>query len=340
LVIGSSATLYSKLACAEDIAVADFARLKEADQLAYLKHALLEFRRRTANISATVIHFATNYDCDPGSGRIGMPLQRTGQREFDLKRIGSSYRVSDKSELIDPKPGQVVPTTIEGFDARTGLSRHLAITREDRDKSDVYFGIIDSERGSVRRNCFFYQYLGDDNLSLADFGYWFLKNFDKAKIARIVPETATVEVTFPHPDWYVLATKGTCHLVFDLNKGALLTALRFDADFIRRKDGSLDHRQTFHARMADMIRIDGNWIPTKLFMSSWDSRYPKQITIHVGEVKNIRLNQLTPSDLEVVFPPGTEVEDVTRGQRFRVGPDGRRTDSTNRRGVPYPVPPP
>jgi hypothetical protein len=310
---------------AQDVRSTEFFQLKEPDQLAYLREALLEFRRRTANISAMLTYSVHTVVYDPMAKRIGdQVLQSLDLNEFRMRRIKGSYRIEVDIKPTKPKPGEVFPKTIEGYNADKGLDTQLDIF-ERAGGSPYYAGTVKTTRAKVADQCFFYQYLGDGPRRDGSFGDWFLENIGTAKVLPPSARVGIVEVSFPYPA-HGTSAKGTCVVSFDLNKGALLTGLSYEVETSDKK-GSV-RRNTCKRDMSEPVQVDGVWIPTKMRWVAWSSNYPKYVTIHEGTVKNISLNTLQMSDLDVTFVPGTEVMDETVGERYRVGPDGSRVAPT------------
>lgn len=311
------------------ISAAEFSRLTQTDQLAALKESLFAFRRRTANISATVTHSASNYDYNPYTKQIGnKPLLVSGRDDYRIRRIGTSYRVLNTRNTPDLEPGVVDPVVIEGYDSQTGTGRQLDVIKKERGEP-LNVGVIRSKRGSASKNCFFFEYLGDDGhpYDQGNWGGWFLKNIDSATVTRVDSVAGTVEVAFPlsNSDPDVPKGNGACRILFDLNHDALPKTFAFDIEREMQKGLA---KNSIRQECSEFKRFDGVWIPTRWDVRAWASVLPNTLSVHQGAVSDIKLNQLSPDDLEVTFPSNTEVEDQLRGTRYRLDSHGNRVPST------------
>lgn len=315
-------------AMAEPATPAEFSRLSEEDQLAYLKEALLEFRRRTENVSASVIESATNLEYDPATREIGRKVLTRGSTfEYDLRRIGDSYRVSRHRETHGRKePGVIYDITdVEGYDAQAGRRHQYGIAPRE-DGSSLLGGLISPHRSKkITANCLFYQYLGDTqpdgDVPLCNAGSRFLSGFDDARVPRLDVDAGLVEVRCPGTmPW---GTPAECRMVFNLNNGALLTRHRL----IERPERADGKERWNDLEVLDVHRIGAVWVPIEMRVTGWSSGYPRQVTVRELTIKDAQLGTLTDADLEVVFPPGTEVRDEFTGTRFKVGPNGEELPS-------------
>jgi hypothetical protein len=72
-------------------------------------------------------------------------------------------------------------------------------------------------------------------------------------------------------------------------------------------------------------RAGGVWLPTEAFCRSGLSDELKGTTQTQYTVPVIGLGDVTEADLAVPFPAGTTVDDLLRGTRYRVEPDGTKT---------------
>ncbi len=317
--------------CADDaISFSEFSQLEESQQLAWLKEAVLRFRRLTHNISASVTMPSRNMGFDPESQKMEPVVLMTGRLyDYQIRRIGDSYRVRVTQEPAKRKPNVAYVATIEGYDSESGRR-----TQHDDAESDAGFhmshGTIRPERGKVARNCFFCQYLGVDCRLYAteppdiwDPGGRYLQNWGRAKVVQLDQSGSTVEVAFPCTmPW---GTTGDCVVVFDLSKDGLLTEMRMK-ELDTQNDPPTD-RHRYRMEATEPVKVDGVWLPTKFEMTAWSRNYPKQITLYEATVKDIRLGKLRPEDLKVEFPPGTEVRDHIAGKRYRVAEDGSQVES-------------
>lgn len=317
--------------CADDaISFSDFSQLEESQQLAWLKEAVLRFRRLTDNISANAKMPVRNMEFDPESQKMKPVVLMTGRlHDYRIRRIGASYRVRMTQEPAKRKPNVAYVASIEGYDSESGRG-----TQHDDAESDAGFhmshGTIRPERGKVARKCFFYQYLGDDSGLDAteppefwDPGGRYLQNWNRAKVVRLDESGSTVEVAFPCTT--PLRKTGDCVVVFDLSKGGLLTEMKMK-EFDTGNDPPTEKRR-YGMQATEPVNVDGVWLPTKFEMTAWSRNYPKQITLYEATVNDIELGKLRPGDLKVEFPPDTEVRDLIAGKRYRVAQDGSQVES-------------
>jgi hypothetical protein len=177
-------------------------------------------------------------------------------------------------------------------------------------------GSIQARRDKVARSNFFYQYLGDEPagqfLDYWDMGGHFLAGHEKATIAEENDQNHTVQATFPsNTPW---GTVAVCSVVFDMDKGAIPIEMELQ---------ELEHKRylyRFHA--TSPTKANDLWIPTRYELIVWSNEKPKQVTVHTGTVTDIQTGTLKAEDLEVQFPPGTDVTDSITKIQYHIAPDG------------------
>lgn len=319
------------LMAADTVSAHEFSQLDEADQLSYLREMLLRFRRQTESISASAILRGENRAFDPDTRQMrDEVLLVTRQTDYDLRRIGDSYRVFSKSEPAVKKPGVSYPRSVETYDAESGEMRQLdRLPRANG--NDAYFGTIMADRGRVAKQCFFYQYLGDRSAgsddpypSLTDVGTRFLEGYPDAQVTLVDTGRDQVEVTFPSTmPW---GSRATCVETFDLTKDGLLTGMHL----VEFDDSTTPPSEKYRYRVdaLDPVQLDDAWIPTRILKTVWVAKRPNKVTHWEGTIRDIALNELSKEDLFVDFPAGAEVTNRITGERFRMGENGVRLPST------------
>jgi beta-lactamase regulating signal transducer with metallopeptidase domain len=310
----------------ENLSVANFSQLSEAEQLSYLRERLQEFRRRTNNFSASAAITAENREYDAEARRItNVVIMVATSNYYELRRIGQSYRVSHQTRR--PR-NEKSPPAIVGFDVETGQTRHFS-TWTYSDGSERNVGSVSHQQEVDVTDFFLCQYLGgsaSEGVSLEDLGTRFLGGYDGARVTRIDADESTVDVEFDSSmPW---GAKARCVQTFDLSRDALLVGMQ-----LTELDDSAEEPvevRRYDLQWLDAVDVDGVWYPTVFQETAWSAESPDQVTSYEGRVVDIKLNRLTKEDLEVTFPVGTEVTEsaternIQFTRRYRIGPDGEQ----------------
>lgn len=304
------------------ISISDFKQLNEAKQVAWLKEAVMHFRKESGNISATAVMSTQNFEYEPMSQQKSNVLLMTGHtHDYQIRRIHNSYRVRHTQEPEHKEKDVAYTTNLAHWDAIASRLRQHDDVRIDSGSYKSH-GTIRPGRDSISKGCFFYQYLGDDSDAEKDAipELWnpagrYLQNMEHARVVEIRDLDSAVKIAFPcKMPWGAAAES---ELIFDLAKGGLLIEMNL-TELAAEKDETTIASRRYRMTMTQPVLVEELWLPTKFEMTAWSQNYPNQITLFKGKVSDIQLNRLTAADLEVVFPPGTDVSDEFSGERYVV----------------------
>jgi hypothetical protein len=302
----------------------DFRTLTNTEQVEYLKATLQKFRNQVKNISAKVSLRSRNVQYDRAQNKLGEKvIFDFGKRVYDFRRIGESFRLAVEPHPAVREPGTDYPSTTEHYDAEAGRNRNLTIVESLKSKT----GTISTNHTRAVGGCFFPAYIGGafKPTFWDDAGGWFLTGSAKCKVVNIdeASGVAIVDVPFPKPR---PDQEGQCLVSFDFNKQGLLVARELTRVV---KPRTKNERSIFERlEITESISVNSVWVPSKMKVIAWSSVAPTQATVHDIEIADIKLGTVKSSDLEVTFPPGTEVNDELTGTHFAIGPDGEEKPSS------------
>jgi len=286
--------------------------------------AVFEHRSEHArNISYSSVLEITNHRLD--GENIGEVISEAMRLYHKHWRLGESYRMA--SDIYVTVDGQdVAQFSQAGFNATDGVARMLVRT----DGSTLTDGKIDTEQSMfIDINRYAYWLDGDDpEHGDAEFLIRYtLAHLDEGTLSFPQGEDL-VQLTVP---WKPLFSRtkslGFRHLWLDPEKAYL--PVRGEARW-DQEDGPDWRTEEF---VVEESRLVANvWMPTRLKefirvghveLNPETKHLRNVVAIWDTEVLEIEHGTVTPDDLEVVFPPGTEVVDAIDGVSYVVGKDGK-----------------
>jgi hypothetical protein len=196
---------------------------------------------------------------------------------------------------------------------------------EPDDQFEWQFGVIKPERGTVAASNFFYQYLGDEGEQRDiwwDLGHNFLTNYDRAEIQEVDVENSLVKLSFPCKLPWGIDENCKAIQTFDLSKGGIIVEEQLFE--YKEKNAQRTVIRKLLTKASEAKQIDDVWIPAVFIHTHWYVKEPDKVNLLEGTVSDIELGKLTMADLDLKFPPGTEVRDDINGTRFHIGPDGSK----------------
>ncbi len=299
------------------MSIEEFRRLSPADQKAVVKGA---FERRlllARNIEYEALCIGQIHRFK--DGKLGEPFFRLNGRSYRQWRLGDSWRIdSEKGGYDVSQPDEFGKCS---FDAGTGMRRSTLNYKE----VPRLFGRIDvTPSVDLYENRYAYWLDGKrDGQSLGDYLIrdavdWFGSSGVEAPVGR---NLALLKVPWK-PIWSKEPV-GTRQFDLDPAKGFL--PIRGTAYREQKAPGgrSLWRYEEFLVRESAIV--GDVWMPTRLReIIRTSSTAPDQACVWETAVRSIEAGTVTPQDLEVPFPEGTEVTDAIQGVFYVVGPGGRK----------------
>lgn len=307
-----------------NLAADEFAAMSAGDQVAYLRDCVKGFREQTRNISATVAEYVKAVECDPVTlarydDRV---VNETDHKMYRMRRLGDSYWI--QYQVAKPrahKKGQS-PISTASYSSETGVERQLDVLQGKGTGETMPFGNVDNTRSHISTGCPLFEFLGDNRNECDDIGSAFLKCSEKPEAAVITISHEIVAVRFPLAE---RGREGTQTFSFDLSKGSLI--FKKEVNWSENAGGK-NRRGSDDLTWSDCLNVSGVWVPTRLNIVAWEgSPRPRRITVHEVAISDIHIGTLTPSDLQLQFPFGTEVVDHLTGNRYRIGKNGEHVAS-------------
>jgi hypothetical protein len=295
--------------------VEEFCRLPDADQKALVKSAFDLRLRLAKNIHYEALlrgHVHKYHD-----GRIGDLVADLNGRRYRHWRLGDSYRIdSDKGGVDVSKPDEF---GISGFDSLAGV-RKSTVRSEGTPR---LFARIDvTHNVDIHENRYAYWLDGTpDKRSQADFLIRYVAdNSDSYKFEAPVNQDK-VRLIIPWQPHWSKKPLGTRTLELDPTKGFLPVRGKAYWEEQLPKRGPWWRSEEFSVEASTLVR--DVWMPTKLRESvRASSTGPDRVAVWETEITKIEADTVSPNDLVVPWPEGTEVVDAIKGVAYVIGPDG------------------
>jgi hypothetical protein len=307
-----------------DLTAHEFAAMQAGDKIAYLQDCVKGFRERTRNISAAVQEYVRAVECDPVTltRHDDRLVAETDHKLYQLRKIGDSYWIHYQvTQARAHKKGQT-PVSTAAYSADTGVERQLDVLNKKDTSVSVPFGNINNIRSHISTGCPLLELLGDNQNECDDIGSAFLRCSEKPEDAAIELDHEIVTVRLPLAE---NGREGTQAFAFDLSKNGLL--FRKHVNWSEAAGGK-ESCGSDDLTWSDCVNVSGVWMPTRMSIVAWNGTpRPRQITVHDVTVSDIHIGTLTPSQLELQFPPGTEVVDRLNGSHYRIGTNGEQVAS-------------
>lgn len=308
----------------------DFLAITKADQTALVLSAFEDRMEFTSNL---FYEFTCHYyncsrvddnpsaeDYTVGDCKIGPVVWKGRRRRLKHWRIADSYRIDISSHRSpgDPDFSSIIRNS---FSENTGVARG---TFERPDGSATPTGRIDTTHDTFMDFNRYIRWLSGPKREVGDyFLTYFIQNSDRYQIYADPEEPHLICVTVP---WTAGKTNdepiGRRTLWLDPQKGLLPVK----CDSWRQHEHNFWRRETFTVEESRVV--GGFHLPTRL-RETLAVRHPTPrdpvITIYETIVEKIEQGTVTEADLELEFPPGTEVVDAIEGKSYIVGANGEET---------------
>lgn len=284
------------------------------DQREVLRAVFEDRLEHARNISYSSVLEITNHRLDGEKiGKVISPSIRFHHKHW---RLGDSYRMaSDIYVTADGK--DAAQFSQAGFNAADGVARMLVRT----DGSNQMSGRIDTDQDQFVDNNRYAYWLDGDDPEHGDAEFlirYTLAHLDEATLSFPQGENL-VQLTVP---WKPLFSRtkslGFRHLWLDPAKAYLPVKGKARWD----QEGGANWR-TEEFVVEESRLVADVWMPTRLKEFLRVGHVPNVVSISESEVLQIDHGTVTPQDLTVVFPPGTEVLDAIEGVSYVVGTDGK-----------------
>ena len=297
--------------------LARFASLPEDQQKAAMLDGIRTIQRRCDNVSLKTTTCVSKVSGDPRKTNGAVTLLALGEfgtHVYELRRIGSSYRIEESVSYPGPREPQ---WHIERHDAESGVNQFFETQRVAGGK-DQNLATISKERSGVGTLCAYASYLGGlDFLGFPenDIFKFLLEHQTDLRVRGIDQQSRLVEVSLTYTDERADKTVSWTAWL-DLGKDWMLRRLGREEKYRRSARAGEETYQSFE--VSESEQFDGVWLPTKVREITWSSRYSFG-NLRETTAENIKIGSVKKDDLEIVFPAGTVVSDEITGDRWTVG---------------------
>jgi hypothetical protein len=307
------------------LSTADFYALSEKKQHGFFLAALKDRVRQMQNVAVAVqlLYCRAEY----ADRTIGKTLEMFGKDEYEFLKVGDSYKFVYRQYLKDGATGGSVSRLFESrsaYDAESGVSRMLV---DHRDMATLTARIDRRHVPLVKKN--WYGFFLSGNVG----------QFRRSYISYILdyPHALSFERDAEAKSYIVAKTdivmddgrREVRRFWFDPAKDFLMTKVE-DHWEVPAEDGKVVfvHRDVF---VRESREVSGTWMPVSIVWANRSEKTPHgEASIYDVKVSSIKFGSVKPTDLEVVFPKGTEVNDMVRQVRYVAGREEE--------AVPYGVP--
>jgi hypothetical protein len=338
LAVGGLGACVGGASGADVVRAQDLAALAQADRVAAVK-ALLE--RRLDKVRNIDVMSETRI-CNRrySKGKLGDRTADSGWYEFHTQYSDGSYRVKS-SWFVSQAATAADSTAISHHDEKTGITRIVS----QQVKRKGHQGRIGLEHlPSMHANRVAFQLLGGSYIirPFCDKCDFLLQSLaacaDKWHVDVDVREQQIV-VSHPCRIAFIETGTGTRKVFFDVAKGML--PARVDLDYRDEWVTSLEPRQLTPVWREERIVMNepkdfgGFWMPMRIEERIRSSVLgPDVCSVYSTNVRQVVFGRVKGADLEVKFPPDTEVADAVKNVFYQTGPDGEATGPINPIGVP------
>ena len=235
--------------------------------------------------------------------------------------IGNSFLI--ENERRDRQSGIVTYIRKDAFDAKEGVMRYYGM---EHPSGDNKFGALDSEvtRAPFSSHTYIYwldmpdqyEYVGERFLGKC------VSNYDNWQI-RVLPD-AFVELQC---NWKLPLNKdvvGKVSYVLDPLKGFLPSS----CNGLWKDAKGANYFKQYEVRFIvdESKLVNEVWMPTKLRDAICPNGEKAKGNLFITKVNRVEIGRTTESDLQLSFPPGTEVQDRLKGVVFTAGANDERKD--------------
>lgn len=252
------------------------------------------------------------YNCEYVEGVRGQRVGDSGWHHFNYKRIGGKYRLD--AQWYDTQDAiELTTDSISTYDNRLGASRAFATHAEVQGK----YGRIDVKHdGIIWANRLRFWVGGKNEPVNAGWITSLLSHSDEASF--VVPDgQENLVVTVPIKKEGTDARIGERSFWLDPNRGYLLVRMKGEIN-----DGEYWRKESLVVESTKDLG-DGIWFPTAIEEELQTSALGASvISIFETTVANVQLGAVSHDDLELVFPPNTEVIDVVKGVSYTADGNG------------------
>ncbi len=292
------------------ITVQEFYRLPADARKQYVIHSLEEQQDQLSNVFVRTSTMRTNVRFE--DGHVGDRVAMHGRDTHEWRRLDGSYRLS----CVDYPHSEQQPlfTSQSNYDADTGVARMLAEHRQIGNPTariaKRHDPIVSQSRmafflgGRVDENRVSYQQYVIDHQ--ADVTVPDAKDGDQTAIV--------VRSDVRQPDG---ATE-TRLMRFDPARGMLLVGM--DRTWERREKDGQRSFETWDLDVKESRQFGDVWLPVHFLFFAQSQHLPKDVaTQYDVRLEDASVGNVTAADLAVVFPVGTEVNDMIEGVQYIAG---------------------
>jgi hypothetical protein len=311
----------------------DFVVLPESEQRQLIAKGFATWLDATRNMRYTATETLTAYKKNRESQSVILTLKTT----YNHWLKDDAYRMA--TQITDPTGSSAVVQDYQhAFNKQRGERR--GTTRVSfEDGTTKMFGRIDTvQHNSIVLNPF-WAWLSDNfadsetRTYLSDEGYLFsfsLKRQDSWKIV-LLPEEQRVKLIVPFEKEFDVGTKtrqvGKKTFTIDVQKGFLPILVDVYWEELPKSSNSMYRMERY--TVEESVKFGLAWMPTKLKYELLEaSQIPNQVHVYTLQLVNVEFGTVKQSDVEIVFPEGTEVVDAINGITYKTDVRGSPIEST------------
>ena len=293
----------------------EVAELSDDDLHMVVLHHLEERAEALRNIDAKSETRSANYFFH--NGHRGQQDVDNGRFLFHIKRIDGSYLL-DAQLYMDQNAATVQVDSQSNFDDSNGISRNVTKNASIENK---VFGRIDSVQDNtivMDRGAYFLAGASDVNKE-----NFFSDLFDASDEWQLehTADNDFIEIRFPYrrAELETRGIRGVRTVLLDKSKEMMPVRSTLEWEMPTKEDGW----RFEEAIMKEPKKYGELWIPTLYEETVRASTLgDDKCTFQVTRVSDISLGTVMKADLELSFPPGTNVTDALKGGSYTVGDDG------------------
>jgi hypothetical protein len=323
---------------AEPVSAQDLAGLSQADRVAVMKTLLERRIDKVRNIDVT--SETRIYNRKYSNGKLGDRIADSGWYQFHTRYCDGSYGVKS-SWFVNQAATVADSTSVSHHNEKTGITRIVS----QQGKRKGHQGRIGVEHlPSMHSNRVAFHLLGGSFVirPTCDKCEFLLESLascsDRWRVDVDVQEQQVI-ITHSYRIAFIETGTGTRKVYFNVAKGML--PVRIDVDYHDEWVTSLEPRRVTPVWREERIVMDeprdfdGFWMPMRIEERIRSSTLgPEICSVRLTSVKQIVFGRVKEADLEVKFPPDTEVADTVKNVFYRTDANGNPKEPINPIGVP------
>jgi len=292
------------------ITVQEFYRLPADARKQFVIHSLEEQQDQLSNVFARTSTMRTNVRFE--NETVGQRVAMHGRDTHEWRRLNGSYRLS----CVDYPHFEQQPlfTSQSNYNVDTGVAQMLAEHRQ-----------IGNPTARIAKR-------HDPIVSQTRMGFFLGGRIDEHRVSYqqyVIDHQASVTV----PDAkqgdqpVIVARSEVCQpdgatetrmMRFDPARGMLLVGM--DRSWERREKDGLRAFETWDLDVKESRQFGEVWLPVHFHFISQSQHLPKDVaTLYDVRLEDASVGSVAAADLAVVFPAGTEVNDMIEGVQYIAG---------------------